>query len=191
MQITRTEQSQLPRMRRYWEAARSYQIEQGLPSWGEFPANLIMEEIDRGTHFTAHDHDSECIGYFSLALSDAEIWGEDEKDDAIYIHRMCVNPAKKGRKFTDHVLSWAYGYAAAMRKRFVRMDTWAANEPLVAYYMACGFKHVRNKQLGSTPNLLGHYNNIVLALFQNDVQGHSDDESGRPKKRAEASKRVG
>ena len=169
MKIIRTGQAQLPDMRRYWESARSYQLEQGLPSWGEFPADLIIDEINRGMHFTAYDHDSECIGYFSLAVSDSEIWGEDEKGDAIYIHRMCVNPAKKGKRFTDHVLSWAHGYAGALHKRFVRMDTWAANEPLVDYYISCGFKHVRNKKLGSMPNLLDHYNNIVLALFQNDL----------------------
>ena len=169
MKIIRSAQAQLSSMRQYWDVARAYQTDHGLPSWGEFPADLIAEEIRQGHHFTAYDDDSECIGYFSLANSDAEIWGEDEKGDAIYIHRMCVNPAKKGKGFTDHVLSWTYGYGIASRKKFVRMDTWAANGPLVEYYRACGFKLVRTKQLGSMPKLLGHYNNIALALFQNDL----------------------
>lgn len=156
-------------MRRYWDSARSYQMERGLPSWGEFPADLIAWEISQELHFTAYDYDSECIGYFSLATSDPEIWGEHEKGDAIYIHRMCVNPAKRGKSFTAHVLSWARGYGIASHRKFVRMDTWAANEPLVEYYKSCGFKHVRDKQLGSMPKLLGHYDNIVLALFQNEL----------------------
>ena len=74
--------------------------------------------------------------------------GEKEKGDAIYLHRICVNPERKGNNLTSHILSWAYGYALGTDRRFIRMDTWGDNQRLVNYYVSCGFQHVGNRRLG-------------------------------------------
>ena len=108
-------------------------------------------------------------GYFSLALSDELIWNEKEKGDAIYLHRICVNPERKGNNLTNHILSWAYGYALGTGRKFIRMDTWGDNQRLVNYYVSCGFQHVGNRRLGEAPELPAHYSNANLALFENPV----------------------
>lgn len=117
-------------------------------------------------------------GYFSIALSDELIWGEKERGDAIYIHRICVNPDRKGNNLTMHILSWAYGYAMAAGRKFIRMDTWGDNQRLVSYYVTCGFQHVGNKRLGLVPDLPPHYRNANLALFENVVGSTTYSEKG-------------
>jgi hypothetical protein len=67
------------------------------------------------------------------------------------------------------ILTWAYGFAAGAERKFVRMDTWGDNPRLVKYYVACGFRHIGNRQLGLVPDLLPHYNNLNLALFENPI----------------------
>jgi hypothetical protein len=68
------------------------------------------------------------------------------------------------------VLAWANGYAAALKRRFIRMVAWENNQRLVQYYVACGFRHVRNRQIGLVPELPAHYQNASLALFENEIQ---------------------
>jgi GNAT superfamily N-acetyltransferase len=108
-------------------------------------------------------------GFFSVALSDAQIWGDKEQGNAIYIHRMCVNPDRKGTDFTRTVLAWACEHAFSLGRTFVRMDTWGDNQRLVEYYTRCGFGYIGDRQLGVVPDLPAHYSNTRLALFENLV----------------------
>lgn len=153
----------------YWDSALGYQKLNGYPIWPEYPDEMIKREIDRGLHYSAFLSNKQFVGYFSLVLDDPLIWEEDEKGDAIYIHRMCINPRIKGHNFSKHVLSWAYGYAAALERKYIRMDTWGENQTLVDYYTYCGFIYLKSKILGSMQDLPEHYSNIKLAMFQNNV----------------------
>ncbi len=122
-----------------------------------------------GLHFMGLRGDDLCVGFFSVTLGDRGIWGERDRDDGIYIHRMCVNPSARGERFSAAVLEWAYGYAAGRGRAFVRMDTWADNERLVAYYQGCGYRLVGFQDIGHDPSLSAHYHGIRLALFENPV----------------------
>jgi hypothetical protein len=170
VKIQRSSISSENQFRDFWTAAVSYQKSAQLPLWPSYPEEMIQNEIRAGFHFSAFLPDGILLGYFSLALSDALIWGEKERGDAIYLHRMCVNPACKGNNFSASILMWAYGFAAGSRKKFIRMDTWGNNPRLVNYYVACGFRHVGNRQLGIVPDLPPHYANANLALFENQVE---------------------
>lgn len=127
-------------------------------------------EINAGLHFSAYLPDNTLAGYFSVALSDGLIWGAKERGDAIYIHRMCVNPACKGGNLTLSILEWARVHASSLGRKFVRMDTWADNKRLVHYYIDCGFHYIGDRQLGEVPELPSHYSNTNLALFQNTAR---------------------
>jgi GNAT superfamily N-acetyltransferase len=155
--------------RRLCLAALTYQKSKHLPLWPSYPEQRIKDEIHAGLHFSVVMPDDVLAGYFSIALSDELIWGEKERGDAIYIHRIGVSPDRKGNNLTTHILSWAYGYALVAGQKFIRMDTWGDNQRLVSYYVACGFQHVGNRQLGSVPDLPPHYSNANLALFENVV----------------------
>ena len=169
MRIHRSISYSASEFRDFWNAALTYQKAAQLPLWPPYPEAKINEEIQSRLHFSVFLPDNALAGYFSLALSDALIWQEKEQGDAVYIHRMCVNPACKGRNLTASVLTWAYGYAAGAGRKFIRMDTWGDNHRLVNYYVGCGFQHIGNRRLGSVPDLPPHYNHANLALFENAV----------------------
>ncbi len=169
MKIYRSSSSSNEMFRDFWNAALTYQESRQLPLWPAYPEQKIKDEIHAGLHFTLVMADHVPAGYFSIALTDKLIWGENERGDAIYIHRICVNPDRKGNNMTTHILSWAYGYALAAKRKFIRMDTWGDNQRLVNYYIGCGFQHVGNRRLGSVPDLPPHYSNANLALFENMV----------------------
>ena len=169
MKKIRSTSSSESEFRDFWNAALSRQKAAGLPLWPEYPAEKIRGEIQAGLHFSVFLANDVLAGFFSLALSDEPIWEEKECGDAIYIHRMCGNPKCKGKNLAASILSWAYGYAIGAGRKFIRMDTWADNPRLLKYYIACGFRHIRNRQIGFVPDLLPHYKNTNLALFENAV----------------------
>jgi len=169
MQIIRSKAENIDVFQSLWSAALAYQKEKDYPLWPNFPSDLIKGEITEHLHYSAFSAQNELLGYFSLALSDPFIWEDEDKEDAIYIHRMCVNPHTKSSKLANSVLIWAYGYAQEANRSFIRMDTWANNQNLVEYYIKCGFKHIRTKQLGEMPMLPKHYSNCKLAMFQNEI----------------------
>ena len=169
MNIRRSDISSQPKFRDFWAAALAYQTSERLPPWPAYPEKKINDEIEAGLHFSAFIPDGVLAGFFSLALHDAAIWEGKEKGDAIYIHRMCVNPSCKGNRLAAWALAWAHGYAAGCGRKYVRMDTWADNPRLINYYVACGFRPAGNRQLGLVLDLSPHYQNAYLALFENEV----------------------
>jgi GNAT superfamily N-acetyltransferase len=169
MKIDRSTLSSVIAFRNFWAAALAYQAAAQLPAWSPYPEEKINNEIATGLHFSAFMHDGILAGFFSVELSDATIWGSKEKGDAIYLHRMCVNPACRGNHLAASVLTWAYGYASDCGRKFVRMDTWGDNPRLVNYYVACGFRHIGNRQMSHATDLPSHYENANLALFENEV----------------------
>jgi len=169
MNILRSVFSSVPEFHNCWTAAVAYQRSEGLQLWPAYPEKRVNEEIQRGLHFSAFTPDGVLTGFFSLTLGDAEIWEDKEKGDAIYIHRMCVNPNCKGNRLAAWVLAWAQGYAAGSGRKYVRMDTWGDNPRLISYYVACGFREAGKRQMGQVRNLSPHYQNACLALFENEV----------------------
>jgi GNAT superfamily N-acetyltransferase len=165
MKIHRSLGSDVPQFRDYWAAAVEYQKSERLPLWPVYPEAMIDREISSGLHYSAFLPDGRLAGFFSLILADPLIWEEKERGDAIYIHRMCVNPACRGNRLAAWVLAWAYGCG----RRFIRMDTWGDNQKMVAHYTACGFRMVGRRQIGVIPGLSPHYYHVNLALFENEV----------------------
>ena len=170
MKIHRSPSSSVPLFRDCWAAAVEYQKTANLPLWPAYPEAVIDREIGEGLHYSALLSDGQLAGFFSLVLADPLIWEEKEQGDAIYIHRMCVNPACRGNRLAAWVLAWAYGYTSGCGRRFVRMDTWGDNERILAHYAACGFQLVGKRRIGIVPGLSPHYYNANLALFENEIE---------------------
>ncbi len=169
LRIVPSVSSRLAEFRQFWDAAVAWQTARGLPLSPPFPEHLIRPEMADGLHFMGLRRDDLCAGFFSVTLSDRVLWGERDRDDGIYIHRMCVNPLAKGERFAAGVLAWAHGHAAGRGRAFVRLDTWADNDRLVAYYGGCGYRLVGFRDVGDAPTLSAHYHGIRLALFENPV----------------------
>jgi len=80
----------------------------------------------------------------AIAFSDKEIWGEKDKDDSIYIHRIATNPLFRGNRYIDRIVSWAKEYAKQKARQFVRLDTLGNNTGLIKYYTSAGFQFFGN-----------------------------------------------
>lgn len=169
MHIAATDPSCLPLFRELWDAAAVFQRSIGAPAWAEFPERILAGDMAEGRHFMGVRDDGACLGYFSIIWRDEAIWQQRDRDDAIYIHRMCGNASTRGRSFTVGVFDWAMSFAARAGRAFVRMDTWAENARLIAYYERCGFVRIGTRVIGDEPRLPPHYQGISLALFENAV----------------------
>jgi hypothetical protein len=169
MEIKKSEKKDLKSIINIWDNAVAYQkFKSPEAVWYQFP-DAILNEIKKGLHYKVVDDDNCIMMFFSLVKSDPEIWGEKEVGKSIYLHRTVCNIDFKGMKFMNLILQWSLAKARVMKQESVRMDTWAANEKLVNYYISCGFNLIGYKKLGSNPKLLKHYRNTRVALFENKV----------------------
>jgi ribosomal protein S18 acetylase RimI-like enzyme len=142
-----------------------YQIQNGYPDWRYYDKNAIRRDIDEGNHYKICT-DGHIAIVFSVRYSDKIIWRERDQQDAVYLHRIVVNPAFKGRKLFGEILDWSADHCRQKNLAFVRMDTWAHNPNLIRYYEGFGFEFVENFTTPDTVELPVHNRNLALALLE-------------------------
>ncbi|MGB3064153.1 GNAT family N-acetyltransferase [Sphingobacterium thalpophilum] len=103
---------------------------------------------------------------FSVQYADPHIWKEREQGDALYLHRIVVNPKFKGQKQFEKVLHWAREHAQESGFKFIRMDTWADNDRIINYYKSFGFEFIGNHTTGNEAELPIQNRNLKVALLQ-------------------------
>ncbi|HEY2720874.1 MAG TPA: GNAT family N-acetyltransferase, partial [Chitinophagaceae bacterium] len=94
---------------------------------------------------------------WAVTFNDKEIWEEKEKNDAIYLHRIAVNPSFRGSRFIDVIVGWAKAYALGLEKKYVRLDTLGQNTGLIKHYSSAGFTFLGMFQLKNVDSLPEHY----------------------------------
>ena len=149
----------------FFDAAITYQKRKGYNLWPQFERSLIETEIEEKRHYKIIENEN-VLGIFSVMYSDPVIWGERDKNDAVYLHRITVNPQFEGRKIMLPIRAWAIDHARQLEKKFVRMDTWGTNEQLRKYYIDCGFTYIGQQHLKEAPGLPAHYGGAELSLFE-------------------------
>jgi GNAT superfamily N-acetyltransferase len=115
--------------------------------WGSGPLPMDLEQlpqewkrdIEAGDQYLAT-----LLGRPVAALKlhfDAPVdrWGQ-VADDAGYVSRLVVRPAVSGQGIGRRLLDWAGRQSKGRGKRFLRLDCWADNPRLCAYYEAAGFQ---------------------------------------------------
>lgn len=150
---------------RLFDAAIAYQQRKGCELWPRFSESLILEEIFGNRHWKVMEGDT-VAGVFSVMYNDPVIWLERDADPAVYLHRIAVNPAFKGKGLMQIIKDWAKQHAVQQGKAFVRMDTWGNNESLRKYYESCGFDYLGKQHLPETGHGPAHYGGSFLSLFQ-------------------------
>lgn len=117
----------------------------GIDQW-QFPPHRdrITRALDRGEVFLA-EVDGRPIATLQVDChADPEFWtAEDEPEDALYLHRMAVTREFAGTGIGAVLLDWASERAAAVGKRWLRLDAWKDNAGLHRYYESQGFILVR------------------------------------------------
>lgn len=153
-----------------YEAARNLQTQRKMVIWPSFEKSFIEKEIQEERQWKIIS-DNVIACNWTITFEDKEIWGEKDKDDAIYIHRICTNPALRGNRYIDTIVEWSGKYAKQIGKKFVRLDTLGNNIKLIEHYTSAGFEFLGMLKLTDTANLPGHYQNEPnCCLFEIDLQ---------------------
>jgi ribosomal protein S18 acetylase RimI-like enzyme len=168
MKITNSSIQDIETIFQLFSHAIDYQKKNGYDLWPQFSRDLIENEINQKRHWKITEGNViACI--FSVMYNDPVIWGEKDKDPAVYLHRIAINPAFKGKGIMKVIRDWAFEHARENNKKYVRMDTWGNNETIRNYYIKCGFNYIGRRQLINTRGLPEHYGGSVLSLFENEV----------------------
>ncbi|MGY3053346.1 ribosomal protein S18 acetylase RimI-like enzyme [Pedobacter sp. UYEF25] len=148
-----------------YNSAAAYQREKGMPNWLGFDRRIIEDSIGEGCQWQIMIG-AEIACVFTLAFNDPMIWGERDRDSAVYIHRIATNPSFRGNQFVQHILTWVSEYARTHMKDYVRLDTLSGNQQLHNYYLSCGLIFIGSVKLKETTSLPAHYQNGMFSLFE-------------------------
>lgn len=139
-----------------YAAARDLQTERGMVVWPVFERSLIEREIGEGRQWKIVEAGKMACNW-AVTFEDRAIWGERDRQDAVYIHRLCTHPLFRGRRYVDGVVSWAKEYARQRGCRYVRLDTLGNNTGLIQHYTSAGFRFLGIFRLTDTSTLPLHY----------------------------------
>ena len=164
-QIQTTETKDLEFIFTLFDQSISYQQKNGYPDWKNYDRNAIISDMENKNQYKIIVDSVRGI-VFSVAYTDKLIWRERDKGDAIYLHRIVVNPACKGRKLFGVIADWAVNHVKQSGLSFIRMDTWAANENIIRYYESFGFIIIENYTTPDTQELPVHNRNLAMTLLE-------------------------
>ena len=164
-EIINVQPGEISKIFNFYDMAIEYQKTKFDKTWQSFDQSLIKTELDEKRQWKIMEEDNiACI--FAITYEDPFIWGEKDKDPAMYIHRIVTHPDYHGRNYVKHIAAWAKQHAVSMGKKFIRMDTWGDNEKLINYYQQCGFKYLGSTVPERSKQLPEHYSAIYLSLFE-------------------------
>ena len=150
------------------EEAIVYQRKNGYSLWTNFDMDVIRNEIKTNSQYKILiENEIACV--FSVVFSDKVIWMEREIGDALYLHRILVNPKHKGKRLFGEILKWSISEANNKNLAYIRMDTWGDNPSIIAYYKTFGFKFICAITTPEDPELAPHYWNKFLALLEYEI----------------------
>jgi len=145
--------------------ATDFQKSKFFVHWPEFKRALIETEImEKRQWKMIIDGEIACI--WATTFNDPQIWGERDRDPALYIHRIATNPDFRGNNFVARIVEWAEQYARENDRSYIRMDTIGENRGLIEHYQKCGFEYLGYHKLDSIEGLPDHYALADACLFE-------------------------
>jgi len=164
-EIVNTEKNDLPLVFEFFEHSISYQEKHGYPAWRHYDKNVVVKDVENKNQYKIIV-ESAIAMVFSVRYSDKLIWRELDEGDSIYLHRIVVNPAFKGRKLFGLILDWAIDHVKQKGLRSIRMDTWADNPTIINYYKTFGFQFIENYTTPDSPELPVHNRKLPMTLLE-------------------------
>lgn len=163
--VSNTTMSDLPLIYQLFEHSIHYQETKGYPVWKNYDKKALIKDIEEKNQYKVHVG-SEMGIVFSVAYSDKVIWRNLEDGNAIYLHRIVVNPKFKGQKLFGAILAWAIQHAQQKKLSSIRMDTWATNPVIIEYYKSFGFTVIENYTTPDSEELPVHNRKLALTLLE-------------------------
>ena len=142
----------------------------GYKVWDHIDKTVLVNEIENQHHYQILNV-NEILGIFSIQYNDPFIWRNRDQNDAIYLHRIVINPNFKGQKQFEKILNWAKQLALQRDLKYIRMDTWADNDKLIDYYKSYGFKFIENYKTANAAELPTQNRNLNVALLEMKLTG--------------------
>jgi hypothetical protein len=156
MEIRKCSMSDVQDILLLYEAARNLQTQKKMVVWPGFDRSFIEKEVQEERQWKLISDES-FVCNWTITFEDKEIWGERDKGDSIYIHRICTNPTRRGNRYIDTIVEWSKKYARQINKQFVRLDTLGNNTRLIEHYTSAGFDFLGMYKLTDTASLPKHY----------------------------------
>ena len=156
MEIENCSLNDINEILRLYKAARQLQTQRKMVVWPSFEDAFIENEIQERRQWKMVV-DNVIVCNWAITFEDKEIWGEKDKEDAIYIHRICTNPKFRGNRYIDNIVHWAKEYASKIGKQYIRLDTLGNNTKLIEHYTSSGFVFLGMFVLTETSTLPLHY----------------------------------
>lgn len=163
--ITHTTKDDLAEIFQLFEDSIAYQEKNGFPVWRNYDRGAITRDIDEGNQYKIVREGTTAL-VFSVGYRDRIIWRSMDTGDAIYLHRIVINPAFKGQRLFGKVVDWAKEHIASRGLKHIRMDTWADNPTIISYYQSFGFRIVETYTTPDTAELPVHNRNLTLTLLE-------------------------
>ena len=148
-----------------FEEAINYIKKNGYVGWTTYDKYFINTDIEKKHQFKIVER-NQILCIFTVSFNDVLIWRERENDDAVYLHRIVVNPLFKGQKQFEKILDWIMEFAKVKKIKYVRLDTWAENSNIIEYYKSYGFQFIENYITPNTLELPVQHRNLKLALLE-------------------------
>lgn len=165
MEIQNCELNDLPKMLEKYRVATEYMKSKNQVAWPEFEREMLEEEIKDSRQWKLQiDGEIACI--WLTALNDELIWGKENDEPSLYLHRIATAQEFRGRNLVQHIVDWADDFCMDNELKYIRMDTGGYNEGLIRHYEKLGFDFLGTKELENTDSLPAHYSNIPICLFQ-------------------------
>jgi ribosomal protein S18 acetylase RimI-like enzyme len=158
MEIKNCELQDITVIQLLYQAARNLQQEKKMVVWPTFEDEFIAREVQERKQWKLLI-DGVIACNWAIAFEDKEIWDLRDKNDAIYIHRICTNPDFRGNRYVEHIVNWSKIHALQMGKAYVRLDTLGNNTKLIEHYTSAGFDFLGIFKLSNTATLPQHYQN--------------------------------
>lgn len=165
VEVQNTEMVDLNTIYKLFDHSIIYQEKKGYPVWKNYDKQAIVRDIQNKNQYKVLIDSIPAI-VFSVCYTDKLLWRDHDQQDAIYLHRIVVNPDCKGQRLFGKIMDWAIEHARQKGLSYVRMDTWAANPTLITYYKKFGFSFIENFTTSDSNELPVHNRNLALALLE-------------------------
>ncbi len=167
-EIAHTTQDDLEFIDWMFEEAIAFHQKNNYPVWQKYDEAFLLREIREKQQYKIRI-DGHLALIFSVVYSDPMLWRQKEKGNALYLHRIVVNPHFKKRRLFGVLLNWAIHHARVKGIKYIRMDTWGDNPKIIDYYKSFGFRFVENYTTSNSAELPAPNRNLYIALLELEV----------------------
>lgn len=166
----------LPRIVELYEEAIAFQRAHGYPHWNALDLAVIEADIAAGAQY-ALARDGQIAGIFSFcppSPMDDALWQGLQPHAARYINRIIVGRCWQGRALFAPMLAWCEAEVRRLQLDRLRLDTWADNSRLLAYYASFGFVALGARTASDGQDLSPQYRGVRLVIMEKRLTPEAD-----------------